>query len=48
VYRCPACGWEWRRGRRVRRGRRFSCARCAPAYDERRRLVFTGKRREVG
>lgn len=48
VYRCPACGWEWRRGRRVRRGRRYSCARCAPAYDERRRLVFAGKRREVG
>lgn len=48
VYRCPFCGWEWRRGRRIPRGRRYSCARCAPVYDERRRLVYMGSRREAG
>lgn len=46
VYRCPTCGWEWRRGRRLRRGRRYSCSRCAPVYDARHRLLFAGKRRE--
>lgn len=47
VYRCPACGWEWRRGRRLPRGRSYSCARCAPAYDERFRLRFLGRVREL-
>lgn len=42
VYRCPTCGWEWHRGRRLAGGRRYSCARCAPAYDERHRLTFAG------
>ena len=46
VYRCPTCGWEWRRGRKTRRGRRYSCARCAPAFDGRHRLVFAGSWRE--
>ena len=45
-YRCPTCGVEWRRGRRLQRGRRYSCARCSPVYDERHRLRFAGKRRE--
>lgn len=45
LYRCPGCGWEWQRGRRVRRGRRFACARCAPHYDDRFRLVYRGSRR---
>jgi len=48
LYRCPTCGWEWRRGRRARRGRRYSCTRCAPVYDDRHRLVFAGRRREDG
>ncbi len=47
VYRCPGCGWEWRRGRRLPHGRRYSCARCAPAYDERFRLRLVGRRRTV-
>lgn len=41
-YRCPACGWTWLRGRRIGRSRRYSCARCAPRYDQRYRLVSIG------
>lgn len=48
VYRCPCCGWEWRRGRRLPRGRRYSCARCAPAYDERFCLRLAGHWRTIG
>jgi predicted SprT family Zn-dependent metalloprotease len=47
VYRCPRCGWEWRRGRRLPRGWNYSCARCAPAYDERFRLRLAGRWRAV-
>ncbi len=47
VYSCPICGWEWRRGRRVRRSRRYSCPRCAPTYDSRYRLAFAGSQREA-
>jgi len=46
-YRCPACGWTWLRGRPIRRGRRYSCARCAPGYDPRFRLVYAGSWREA-
>jgi predicted SprT family Zn-dependent metalloprotease len=46
LYRCPACGWEWRRGRKAPRGRTYSCGRCAPAYDPRFRLRFGGVHRE--
>lgn len=46
VYRCPTCGWEWRRGRKARRGRRYSCSHCSPVYDVRYRLVFAGQWRE--
>lgn len=45
VYRCPVCRLESARGRRFARGRRYSCARCAPAYDDRFRLVFIARRR---
>ena len=41
-YRCAACGWTWVRRRRIRRGRRYACGRCAPAYDERFRLRYAG------
>ena len=41
-YRCPACGWTWLRGRRIRRNHRYACARCAPRYDERYRLRYVG------
>jgi len=41
-YRCPACGWTWLRGRRLRQGRQISCGRCAPAFDARFRLVHVG------
>ena len=41
-YRCPACDWTWLRGRRIPRGRRYACARCAPRYDDRFRLTFIG------
>ncbi|MGD9890463.1 MAG: SprT-like domain-containing protein [Dehalococcoidia bacterium] len=44
-YRCPACGWTWQRGRRIGRRRRYSCARCAPRYDQRFRLVYAGSSR---
>jgi predicted SprT family Zn-dependent metalloprotease len=47
-YRCPACGWTWLRGRRIGRSRRYSCARCAPRYDQRFRLVFAGSWRTEG
>ncbi len=47
VYRCPVCGLEWKRGRRTRAGRRYSCRRCAPRYDDRFRFVFTGMRRDA-
>lgn len=46
VYRCPACGWEWRRGRKIARGRHYSCPRCAPAYAPRYRLAYAGERSE--
>jgi predicted SprT family Zn-dependent metalloprotease len=46
LYRCPTCGWEWRRGRKVRRGRRYACARCSPTYNDRHRLVYLGRQRE--
>ena len=42
AYRCPVCGWTWLRGRRLRRSRRYACARCAPQYDERFRLRYAG------
>ena len=45
-YRCPACGWTLLRGRRLVR-RRYSCARCAPRYDERYRLRYIGSWRAV-
>lgn len=45
AYRCPGCGWEWLRGRRIARGRGYSCARCAQGYDRRFRLRFAGRRR---
>lgn len=48
LYRCPTCGAEWPRGRRIPRGRRYSCARCSPTYDERHRLAFIGTRRLTG
>jgi predicted SprT family Zn-dependent metalloprotease len=48
VYRCPGCGWEWRRGRRIARGRHYACARCAPHYDDRYRLRYAGRWREAG
>jgi predicted SprT family Zn-dependent metalloprotease len=41
-YRCPACGWTVLRGRRLPRRRRYSCARCAPRYDDRFRLTYLG------
>lgn len=47
-YRCPACGWTWHRGRRIRRSHRYSCARCAPRYDPRFRLVYLGSWRTEG
>lgn len=47
LYRCPACGLEWRRGRKLRAGRRYSCRRCASRYDDRFRFVFAGVRREA-
>lgn len=46
VYRCPTCRRETVRGRRFSRGRRYSCARCAPAYDPRFRLVYVTRRRQ--
>lgn len=46
-YRCPACGWTWLRGRRIRRGRRYACIRCATSYDERYRLTYAGCWRTV-
>ena len=42
VYRCPGCGWTWERRRKLSRGRRYACARCAPRYDERFRLTYAG------
>jgi predicted SprT family Zn-dependent metalloprotease len=46
-YRCPACGWTVLRGRRLPRRRRYSCARCAPRYDDRFRLTYLGSWREA-
>ncbi len=46
VYRCPGCGWEWRRGRRLPPRRAYSCARCAPVYDDRFRLRLVARERE--
>lgn len=45
AYRCPACGWTWQRRRRIRRGIRYACARCAPRYSDRFRLQFAGTTR---
>lgn len=42
-YRCPACGHTWLRGRRLTQTRRYSCARCAPRYDDRYRLLYVGR-----
>lgn len=47
-YRCPTCGWEWQRGRKIGRGRRYSCRHCAPTYNERHRLIFQGRERVTG
>jgi predicted SprT family Zn-dependent metalloprotease len=41
-YRCTACGWTVLRGRRFPRRRHYSCARCAPRYDDRYRLRYIG------
>jgi predicted SprT family Zn-dependent metalloprotease len=48
AYRCPACGWTWERRRRLPRGRRYACARCAPRYDDRFRLHYAGSWRNRG
>lgn len=42
AYRCPACGWTWHRGRAIPKRRRYACARCAPSYDGRFRLIYLG------
>jgi predicted SprT family Zn-dependent metalloprotease len=46
-YRCPSCGWTVLRGRRLPRRRRYSCARCAPRYDDRYRLRYLGSWRDA-
>lgn len=46
LYRCPACGATLLRGRRLTRGRRYSCGHCSRRYDARFALRYLGSQRD--